>query len=74
MVSVIQANAALIGDVNTVTVDLLCLVDSINQLKENKPDRWKLIVEEFKRIANESSDNYEYEIMKKFITNLQDLY
>lgn len=74
MITVIHANASLMGDVNTITVDLLCLVYSINQLKEDKPDTWQLIIEEFKRIANESNDNYEYEVMKKFIINLQDLY
>lgn len=72
MVTVIQGNTSLIGDVNTVTVDLLCLVDSINKVKENKSDQWQLIVEEFKSIAND--DNSVYELMKKFITNLQDLY
>ena len=72
MVTVIHGNTSLIGDVNTVTVDLLCLVDSINKVKENKSDQWQLIVEEFKSIAND--DNSVYELMKKFITNLQDLY
>ena len=72
MVTVIQGNTSLIGDVKTVTVDLLCLVDSINKVKENKSDQWQLIVEEFKSIAND--DNSVYELMKKFITNLQDLY
>lgn len=74
MVTVIYASTSLIGDVNTITVDLLCLVDSINNLKKEKPDKWQLIIEEFKRIANESGDNYEYGVMKEFITNLQDLY
>lgn len=74
MVTVINANTSIIGDANTVTVDLLCLVDSINNLKEDKPEKWRVIIEEFKRIANDSDDNYEYEVMKKFITNLQDLY
>ena len=74
MVTVIHAQTALIGDINTVTVDLLCLAVSINELKENEPERWNLMVEEFKRIANGSDDKYEYEEMKKFIINLQDLY
>ena len=74
MVTVIHASTSLIGDVNTITVDLLCLVDSINKLKEDKPDKWQLIIEEFKRMAGDSDDSYEYEVMKRFITNLQDLY
>lgn len=74
MVMVVQANTSLVGDANTLTVDLMCLIDSINDLKDTKPKIWESIVTEFKRIASESEDGYEYEMMKQFITNLQDLY
>lgn len=74
MVSVIHADVVILGDINTITCDLMCLIDSINSLKEEEPNKWKLVIEEFKRIANESDDNFEYEMMKTFITNLQDLY
>ncbi len=74
MVTVLAGNTGIIGDINTVTVDLLCLICSINELKEEEPERWKGIVTEFKRIADNSDDNYEYNTMKQFIVNLQDLY
>jgi hypothetical protein len=68
MIAVLQASTSLVGDVNTITVD------SINKLKIEKPNEWNSMIAEFKRIASESDDNYEYEVMKEFITNLQDLY
>lgn len=43
-------------------------------MKRDRPEKWKAMVKEFKRIASESDDNYEYNLMKEFITNLQDLY
>lgn len=74
MVSVVYADTMIVGDVNTVTVDFLCLADAINQMKRDKPEKWNKMVEEFKKIASESDDDYEYKLMKEFITNLQDLY
>lgn len=74
MVTVIHANTSIVGDVNTITVDFLCLADAINQMKREKPEKWKEMVEEFKRIAAESDDDYEHKLIIEFLTNLQDLY
>lgn len=74
MVTVTYGNVSLLGDVETITVDLLCLVDGINKLKEEEPETWNLITKGFKKLANDSDDNSVYEVMKQFITNLQDLY
>lgn len=74
MISVFHAETSIIGDANTITIDFLCLADSINRLKKENPEKWKEMVKEFKRIASEADDNYEYKLMKEFITNLQDLY
>ena len=74
MISVFNAHTSILGDVNTITVDFLCLADSINRLKKENPDKWLDIVKEFKRLSNDQNDEYVHKLMKEFITNLQDLY
>lgn len=62
------------GKPSGVSLDLMCIVTTLNEMKKEDPVKYNSIRYEFMLMAKEEEDNYLYSELKEFVENLKDFF
>lgn len=74
MVAVIHGDTYMSGIPRDVSLDLICIAISLNQMKKEELDKYNSIRHEFIHLAKEEKDKYLYSELKEFVENLKDFF
>lgn len=74
MVIASNGNSLFSGEPSMVSLDLMCIVTMLNEMKKKEPAKYNAIRYEFILMAKEEEDNYLYSELKEFVENLKDFF